>query len=357
MRAAILGGLLLATAAWPARGEETAAKPIKLLPDEPVVGEKPLFGDEPTFGEQLRSAGKPAATDEKKPPATASSGASPQAQLNAYDPTVTYLSIGLLCSRRGEFDEAIVYLSHAIELSPNSHLAYLGRGRRLVPKEGLQPGHRGPGRSDPALPNAATLPMAGHGLVRLARLGSGASDADEAVRLSPESAEAHSLRGSLWTKRRALDEALADLDEAVRLEPGSLNIAAVGRGVYFQFRKLVEAAADGRNDPARSARRRKLSFAEHRSDRAARLSGAKDNFDMAIWRNPTSAHICSDAAWELATCPTARIATGRARFNSPRWPANWPNGRKPNTTSSWAPPTPNAATSRRPRCARTRHST
>ena len=101
------------------------------------------------------------------------------------------------------------------------------------------------------------------------------AELDEALRLTPNDAQAHRRRGNLWGRKGDMDRALADYDEAIRIDPNDIAIFH-DRGVMWQRNgELDKALIDldravrmGFADPEVYSDRGAVWFEKGRFDRA-----------------------------------------------------------------------------------------
>jgi tetratricopeptide (TPR) repeat protein len=113
------------------------------------------------------------------------------------------------------------------------------------------------------------------------------AELDEALRLTPNDAEAHRRRGNLWGRKGEMDRAIADYDEAIRIDPNDIAIFR-DRGVMWQRNGELDKALV---DLDRAVR---MSFADPGvyNDRGAvwfekgRYDRALADFDQALKINP-----------------------------------------------------------------------
>jgi tetratricopeptide (TPR) repeat protein len=137
------------------------------------------------------------------------------------------------------------------------------------------------------------------------------ADLDEAIRLDPGLALAHSVRGAAWRLEKRPDRSLADLDEAIRLDPkfaeAYLIRAIVHREKKEHDRAIGDASEAIRLDPeeARAYRERGLARAGKRE-----FDEAVADFSEAIRLDPKDPAAYDDLAWLCATCPEAKHRDG-----------------------------------------------
>ena len=81
----------------------------------------------------------------------------------------------------------------------------------------------------------------GHGLTEKRELDSALADLNEAIRLDPAYACAHTNRGRVYAIKRDLDRAMADYDEALRIDP-TFALAYNNRGDAWAGRGNIERA-------------------------------------------------------------------------------------------------------------------
>lgn len=121
------------------------------------------------------------------------------------------LDLGRIQLAKGNFDEAIKHINHALALNPKYSLAYIGRGIAYESKGDL----------DKAL-----------------------ADYDEAIRLNPADAGGYAMRGLVFNTKGELDKAMADCAEALKLAP-RLWLAYNARAqVYYRKTDYDNAYAD-----------------------------------------------------------------------------------------------------------------
>ena len=128
------------------------------------------------------------------------------------------------CARRHRYDRVIGLSTRAIELSPESPLAYAVRANAWSAKGEFA---RALDDSDEALRRKPDLPLAynARGLVRLAsgELGQALTDFSEAVRLAPRAAIFLANRGTVRRHLNDISGALDDLLKAMQMDYASLG--------------------------------------------------------------------------------------------------------------------------------------
>jgi serine/threonine protein kinase/Flp pilus assembly protein TadD len=125
-----------------------------------------------------------------------------------------------VAARKGNWDQVIVDLTHAIRLNPSNSVDFFSRGYAYAEKRDFE-----------------------HAI----------ADYTEGIRLDPKNARAYNNRGVAYTKKGDSDRAFADFNEAIRLD-GGLALPYANRGVVHaeegQFdRAIAEYSQAIRLDP------------------------------------------------------------------------------------------------------------
>jgi tetratricopeptide (TPR) repeat protein len=116
-----------------------------------------------------------------------------------------------VAARKGNWDQVIVDVTHAIRLNPNNSADFCRRGYAYLEKRDFE-----------------------HAI----------ADCTEAIRLNPKSTPAYNNRGVAYEKKGDFDRAFADYDEAIRLD-GKLAAAYANRGnVYYRKGQFDRAIAE-----------------------------------------------------------------------------------------------------------------
>jgi lipoprotein NlpI len=165
-----------------------------------------------------------------------------------------FLNAGVEKWSQRDFDGAIVYLSHAIELKPDFAEAFNHRGSAKYSKKdygGAVSDHTHAIRLKPDFAAA----YVGRGLAKGPRedVDGAVRDFDRAIELRPDYAEAFSCRAFVKRFTKNYDGAIADYDRVLHLKPDSAD-------AYFRRASTKKAKKD--------------------------LSGALADFDEGIMRSP-----------------------------------------------------------------------
>ena len=183
---------------------------------------------------------------------------------------------GLKLQNRGNFEQALVAQTRAIELNPRHNLAYNARGRirrslgdmngaladfdraiELDPKHGHTYNNRGNARLANGDPNGALEDFnraieldpnpIGHFIGRgnarrmLKDLDGAIADYSRVLRFNPRFHMAYNNRGSTYHEKRDFDAALSDFNRAIELNP-KYTSAYFNRGKTFQAKNRFDSA-------------------------------------------------------------------------------------------------------------------
>lgn len=157
---------------------------------------------------------------------------------------------------RGRYDDAVERFERAVELAPNYYEAWIGLGVRQMALGRTGDAERSFQAAADSNPSGAMAPL-NLGVLRYQR-GDAASTAgndenaasiflegieflDEAVRLSPDSAQAHFYSGAVLYRVQEYDQAHAALQNALRLDPSLDDARLMLINVYVRQSRLDEA--------------------------------------------------------------------------------------------------------------------
>ena len=130
------------------------------------------------------------------------------------DLSPAYEALGLIALDQGDYSGAIVHLGKAIEVG-------LDNARTAIVYNNRGAAYRKKGEYDLAI-----------------------HDFNEAIRLSPCSAEAHSNRGIAYCSKGEYEQGISDLDRAIELNPNNAK-SYFNRGIAYQGKgNLVRADRD-----------------------------------------------------------------------------------------------------------------
>ena len=136
-------------------------------------------------------------------------------------------------------------------------------------------------------------------------------DYDHGIQLSPRDARAYVNRGMAHFQKRDYDKAVADNDQAIQLNP-KLAAAYMNRGVAY-IRKLDYDRAVADYDHAIQLKPREAaSYVNRGTAYLKKLDYEKAiaDYEYAIQYNPWSPAVYKNLAWLLATCPRVSLRDG-----------------------------------------------
>jgi serine/threonine protein kinase/tetratricopeptide (TPR) repeat protein len=258
-----------------------------------------------------------------------------------------------VAARKGNWDQVIVDLSHAIRLDPKDVIAYNDRGlayRRTGNFDQAVADFTRALRIPSAERNEQTI-VALHNNRGLAYLDKGnfdeaIADYDEAIRLSPANATPYMNRANSYAKKGQFDQAMRDYDQAIRVAPKEPR-AYINRAISYaekgQFdqamRDCDQAITLDPKDPrfylARAGTRARLGEVEEAlSDiaKALEIDATSEQRDFLAWflancEDPRLRRV--DRALELAKLalkrapkhPAIWTTVGAAEYRAGRWQA------------------------------------
>lgn len=142
--------------------------------------------------------------------------------------TQTYLQLGQAYMRGMMYERAIGAFNAAIRLSPQSGLAFGGRGKAHLARDEI---YQGIADFDYALKLDDTLDLyaeRGAALVKVGKPEDAASDFTNALARNPNNAALLAQRGVEYFKAGQPDQASADLERAIALDPNLAQHPAYG---------------------------------------------------------------------------------------------------------------------------------
>jgi len=153
--------------------------------------------------------------------------------------------------RANRFEEALVAYERAIQLEPNSALAYYNKGRVLSSLERYQEAQQQYQRSleifEEQLGNRADMAKSYHQLGILAYLQGDYQEAlatfNQALELNPRDTDTWTQKGATLVNLRRYEEALASLDQALFLDPNLADIWNEKGRVLATLERYEEALA------------------------------------------------------------------------------------------------------------------
>jgi tetratricopeptide (TPR) repeat protein len=163
------------------------------------------------------------------------------------------------------------------------------------------------------------------------------ADYNEAVRLSPDDAEARAIRGHVRVTLGESSQAIADLNEAIRKRPADLQAYAARAKAYLDLGQRERARADFER-VARAPARTGVGY-ENRANANASLGNyraAAADFAMAKRLLPDDADVLNNAAWLKATCPDSSVRSGRAAVADATRACEITNWKDPSTLDTLA---------------------
>lgn len=148
-------------------------------------------------------------------------------------------------SARGQVEAALADYDRALRLAPQLRTPLvIGRGAVLFAAGRYALAVEGYSAALAQTPDAGLLRARAEARAALGQFDLAMADADQAVKLAPDSPGALNLRGSLRLTRRETAAALEDFDHALRLDPDDLD-NLLGRGAaYMALQQYDRAIAD-----------------------------------------------------------------------------------------------------------------
>ena len=256
-------------------------------------------------------------------------------------------SLGAALASTGKPAEAVPHFEKAVLLNPDFDEAQSGLGAALMAT----------GRTAEAMPryekaleinpeNAEALANLGAALAQSGRLNEGILRLERAVALDPEFLGARANLGMALLQKGEPGQAAPHLEKAVALDPrsaplqSSLGLALLGEGkpeeAILRFRKAIALA------PNSVEAHVSLATALHQ---AGRTAAALDEWRLVLRAVPDDVGVLAQAAWALATSPTASVRNGAEAVTLAERAVRLTGGREPSVLDALARLTPRRADS------------
>ena len=247
-------------------------------------------------------------------------------------------SLGAALASTGKPAEAVPHFEKAVLLNPDFDEAQSGLGAALMAT----------GRIAEAIPryekaleinpeNAEALANLGAALAQSGRLNEGILSLERAVALDPEFLGARANLGMALLQKGEPGQAGPHLEKAVALDPrsaplqSSLGLALLGEGkpeeAITRFRKAIALA------PSSVEAHVSLATALHQ---AGRTAAALDEWRLVLRAVPDDVGVLAQAAWALATCPTASVRNGAEAVTLAERAVRLTGGREPSVLDALA---------------------
>jgi tetratricopeptide (TPR) repeat protein len=247
-------------------------------------------------------------------------------------------SLGAALASTGKPAEAVPHFEKAVALNPDFDEAQSGLGAALMAT----------GRIAEAIPryekaleinpeNAEALANLGAALAQSGRLNEGILRLERAVALDPEFLGARANLGTALLQKGEPGQAVPHLEKAVALDPrsaplqSSLGLALLGEGkpeeAIVHFRKAVATA------PGSVEAHVSLATALHQ---AGRTAAALDEWRLVLRAVPDDVGVLAQAAWALATSPTASVRSGAEAVTLAERAVHLTGGREPSVLDALA---------------------
>ena len=247
-------------------------------------------------------------------------------------------SLGAALASTGKPAEAVPHFEKAVALNPDFDEAQSGLGAALMAT----------GRIAEAIPryekaleinpeNAEALANLGAAFAQSGRLNEGILRLERAVALDPEFLGARANLGMALLQKGEPGQAAPHLEKAVALDPrsaplqSSLGLALLGEGkpeeAILRFRKAIALA------PNSVEAHVSLATALHQ---AGRTAAALEEWRLVLRAVPDDVGVLAQAAWALATSPTASVRNGAEAVTLAERAVRLTGGREPSVLDALA---------------------
>jgi tetratricopeptide (TPR) repeat protein len=194
-----------------------------------------------------------------------------------------YIRMAYGCSRKSDWEQAILYYTKAIELSPKNAVAYYNRGDAYFQLKQYD-------KAIDDFTSAISIPPTDWMALDYRGLAYGTKgdttnairDFNKAIQLQPKDALLYHRRGYAYAVEKQWDKAGSNYIEAIQLNPTNAISYEGLAYTYFQ-----------RRDPINAVK----------------------NYDMALQLNPSQPAFLNSLAWFLSVYPDASIRNGQKAVN------------------------------------------
>jgi len=229
-----------------------------------------------------------------------------------------HLALGEALTNLEKYGDALGHVEKAIELKPDSSLAYTLRARLHLVNEDAKAALADLDQALKVQPNdvSALLIRARVHLSRVhlseENLRAAKDDIQRVLILSPGSTQGLIIRSMILAEEGKLTHAIADIQALLQKDPENVALRMQLAGYYLQDRRHSRAieiftkilAEDGSNWMARQARADTLlSIGKH--------AEAIDDFEIVVKQQPDDDGILNNFAWVLATSPNDKLRDGQ----------------------------------------------
>ncbi len=224
-----------------------------------------------------------------------------------------HLALGEALTNLEKNDEAMQHIEKAIELKPDSSLAYTLRARLHLMKEDAKAAIADLDQALKVQPNdVSALLIRARVHLSEENLRAAKDDVQRLLILSPGLIQGLLMRSMILAEEGKLTEAIADIQSLLEKDPENIALRMQLSGYYLQDQRPAKAieiytkilAEDESDWLARQARADTLlSIGRH--------AEAIDDFEIVVKEQPENDSILNNFAWVLATSPVDELRDGK----------------------------------------------